>query len=93
MVDVEVVDGESDELTDLTLEENVTLTDTAETTDRKSLFSKLVHFGQVTSLTQQLLASFLFCFPAARKPTRSEVEPDHTTGATPRKKPGEAKEK
>lgn len=32
---VEVVGGESDELTDLTLEESVTLIDTAETTDRE----------------------------------------------------------
>lgn len=33
----------------------------------------------------------MLCFPAARKVRRSEEEPDHTTGATPRKKPGEAK--
>lgn len=35
VVDVEVVDGESDELTDLTLGENVNLTDTAEMTNRE----------------------------------------------------------
>lgn len=43
-------------------------------------------------ITWQQLALFMGCFPVSRKLTRSEEEPEHTTGAPPRKKPGEAKE-